>query len=100
MTGAVHYQIGAEAADDVAYARDALLGRLVLLDIHRRFGAKLTRQCEPRLFRRADANNPAGAHFLRGRHGKNADWTGALDGDGVAPFKAAGARRAVESANA
>src|SRR5260370_649802 len=40
MTGAVHHQIGAEAADDVTHASDSLIGGLVLLAIHRRFGAK------------------------------------------------------------
>ncbi len=100
MARAIHDQVGAKAADDVAHFFDPLIGRLELLDIHRRLGAELARERKPRRLRRADADHPARAHFLRGRHRQNPDRAGALDDDGVAPCESAGADRAIEGADA
>src|ERR1700756_3213720 len=100
MAGAVHHQIGAEAADDVAHARDALLRVRDRLDVDRRLGAELSREFEPRRLRRADANHATGSHLARGGDGENADWPRALNYHRVAPGEAAGAGRAVERADA
>src|SRR6516162_9480679 len=61
MTGTVHHQVGPEAADNLAHPRDALLGCFVLLAIDCRLRTKLSRELQPRRFRRADADHPASA---------------------------------------
>jgi hypothetical protein len=100
MAGAVHHQVGAEPADQLAHPRDARIRGLVAFNIDRGFGAELARKLKPRFLRRADANHAAGAHFLRGGDRKNSDRTGTLDDDGVAPFESADAHRAIKGANA
>ena len=99
MAGAVHDQVGAVAADELADPGDALGGRPVFLDIHRRLGAKFARQRQARLLGRADADDAARAHLLRRGDGQDADRPGALDDDRVAPFEAAHALRAGKAAD-
>src|SRR5262249_13314391 len=100
MAGTVHHEICAKSADDVAHARDPLLRILGLLDVHRRFGTECSRELEPRLLRSADADHPSGAHSLGSGDGENANWSRALDYDGIAPGESAGAHRAVERTDA
>src|SRR5262249_47018746 len=69
-------------------------------DIHRRFGAELAGEFEPRPLWSADANHPPRPHFLRRGHGENPDWTGTLDEHGVAPLESADAHRTIKSADA
>ena len=46
VAGAVHHNVCAEAADDIAHPRDASLGGPELLDIDRRLSAELARQLQ------------------------------------------------------
>ena len=100
MARAIHHQVGAESADDVAHRLDARLGRFHLLDVHRRLGAEFARERKARLLRRADADDAPRAHLLRGRDRQDADRAGALDDDRVAPLEAPRLDRAVERADA
>src|SRR6185437_15270254 len=100
MTRAIHHEVRAESADDVAHFSDTFLRRLAFLDVDGGLGAEFARELQARLFRRADADHPARAHLLRSRDGQNSDRTGALDHHGVAPGEAAGAHGAIESADA
>ena len=75
-------------------------GVVDLLDIDGGFGAEFARQLQPRRLRRADADDPARAHLLRGGHRQNPDRAGALDHHGVAPGESAGAGGAIEGADA
>jgi hypothetical protein len=69
MARAVHYKVGPEAADDLSHPSDAFGGSFDVVDIDRRFGAKLARQSQARAFRGTDANHSTRAHFLRRRDG-------------------------------
>ena len=89
MAGAVHHQVRAVAADDLAHGRDARLGRRDFLDVDSGFGAEPAGQREARLLRRADHDHPPGAHLLRRRHREHPDRPRALDDHRVAPFEAA-----------
>ena len=100
MARAVHHEIGAEAADDLADRRDARLWRRELLNIHGGFGAELATQREARLLRRADHDHAARAHLLRGRDREHADRPRALDHHRVADPEAADALRAGQRADA
>ena len=101
MARAVHHEIRAEAADDVAHRRDARFGGVCTSSMFTVASApNLRASLQARLFRRADANHAARAHLLRGGHRQNADRARALDDDGVAPLEAARLDRAVERADA
>src|SRR6185437_6992958 len=100
MSRAIHHQIGAEAADDLAYRLDARLRRRDLFNVYSRFRAELARQLEPRRLRCADANHAPRAHLLRGGDRQNADRARALDHHRVAPGETTGTRRTVEGADA
>ena len=67
MTGTVHHQIGAKAADDIADILNADFRRLDFVDIHRGFGAEFARERKARRLRRAHADDPTCAHLLRRR---------------------------------
>ncbi len=100
MTGAVHDDVGAPAADDVAHRLDPRLRCRMPLDIDGRLGAELPRQRQSRAFGRADGDDAAGPHLLRRGDGEDADRPGALDDDRIAPGETAGLDRAVEAADA
>ena len=100
MTRAVHHQIRAEAADDLAHRRDARLGRGEFLNAYGRFGAELAAERKPRRFRRADYDHAPRAHLLRGSHGEHADRPRALDHHRGAPREGADPLRAAEGADA
>ena len=75
-------------------------GVLSSIDIDGRLRAEFSRERQPRRLRRADTDHPARTHFLCGRDRQNADRTGALNHDRIAPGKSARAGGAVEGANA
>src|SRR4029077_10564674 len=85
MTRAIHHQIRAETADDVAHTLDARLRCRNLFDIDGGFRPELARQRQARRLRRADADHPARAHFPCRSDGENPDWTRPLDHYSVAP---------------
>ena len=92
MAGAVHHEVGAEAADDVAHAPRCAPPASVTSSMSTVASApNLRASFEPRLLRRADADHAARAHLLRRGDGQDADRPGALDDDRVAPREAAGA---------
>src|SRR6185312_16891448 len=99
MAGAIHHQIGAEAADNVAHLLDSCLRRPDLFDIDGGFSAELARELQPRRLRRTDADDAACPHLLRGGDRENPDRTRTLDHDGVAPAKPAGPGGAIEGAD-
>src|SRR3954467_14766187 len=100
VTRAIHHQIGAEAANDVAHFLDACFRGLEPFDVDGCFRAELACQFEPRLFRRADAYHASCTHLLRRRDRQYPDGARALDQDGIAPGKAAGVSGTVEGADA
>ena len=99
MARAVHDEIGAEAADDLAHRSDARLGCRALLDVHGGFGAELAAQREAWLLRRADHDH-ARAHLLRGGNREHPDRAGALDHHRIADPEAADALGAGQRADA
>src|SRR5438445_243652 len=100
MAGAIHHEIGAESADDLAHTSDALLRRAHLFELYGRLGAEAAREIEPRMFGRADADHAAGAHFLRRDNSQNADRSGSLNDNRVAPVEPTRLLGAIECANA
>src|SRR5580700_1255360 len=100
MSCAVHHQVRAKAADDVADSFDPCVWRLELVDVHCCLGAEAARQGEPRGLRRADADHATGSHLLRSRDSQNSNRSRALDDDSVPPLKAASTNRSVEGPDA
>src|SRR5262245_53513364 len=100
MSRAIHDEIRAEPTHDLADARDAILCRGTLFDVHGRPSAEAARQREARMLGRTDTDYAAGAHLPSRRDGKDADRPRALDHDRIAPVEAASLLGTIEGAQA